>query len=170
MHKNLRKNTMKKYNNKSGFTLIEIIVVLIIVGVLAAIALPNLFSNIAKGKGGQALVSLDNAKTMMESYYTLHSGQTPASADMGPAGAPTSAAISGVTFTLSIPAAANGQNATSGNVVAAPTGNVTASSLAYSVEACDGGAGLGNCLVLNRASTGAWTCSSPTGAPYAGLC
>ena len=45
----------KLRNNKSGFTLLEIIVVLIIVGVLAALAIPKLFGAIKRNEAQEAL-------------------------------------------------------------------------------------------------------------------
>jgi len=62
----LYKGIVKSFNNKSGFTLIEIIIVLIIVGVLAAVALPNLYSNIARSKAAEAIASFGSMKAQME--------------------------------------------------------------------------------------------------------
>jgi prepilin-type N-terminal cleavage/methylation domain-containing protein len=63
---------VKNLNNKRGFTLIEIIVVLIIVGVLASIALPNLFSNVTKSKGAEALAAMSAYKSLTEGCVQSH--------------------------------------------------------------------------------------------------
>jgi prepilin-type N-terminal cleavage/methylation domain-containing protein len=47
-----------KLNNKSGFTLLEIIIVIIIIGVLASLALPKLFKTVEYSRSSEALSNL----------------------------------------------------------------------------------------------------------------
>ena len=57
------KLTLKR---KKGFTLLEIIIVVIIVGVLASLALPRLFSTVEYSRSTEALASIGSIRGSME--------------------------------------------------------------------------------------------------------
>ncbi len=97
---------MKKFNNKSGFTLIEIIVVLIIVGILAAIALPNMFSNINKSKAEEALATISSFRPTPEACIGANIATSNVKCSVANLGSPT--ATTNFTYVYTGPAAANG--------------------------------------------------------------
>lgn len=51
---------------KSGFTLLEILIILIIVGVLAGIAMPQLFKNVESARSSEAMESIGVIKRSIE--------------------------------------------------------------------------------------------------------
>ncbi len=65
---------MKLKQNKSGFTLLEIIIVIIIVGVLASLALPRFFATVEFSKSTEALNALSVLRQSMERCYLAASG------------------------------------------------------------------------------------------------
>jgi type IV pilus assembly protein PilE len=57
----------------SAYTLTEILVVLIIIGILILLALPNLLPLITKAKSTEAKVQLEHLQTLQKNYYYEHS-------------------------------------------------------------------------------------------------
>lgn len=56
-----------------AFTLMELLIVLIIVGILVLLALPNLMPLISKAKSTEAQLQLEHIHTLEKSYFYLHS-------------------------------------------------------------------------------------------------
>ncbi|AWB69718.1 pilin [Vibrio cholerae] len=76
---------MKAYKNKlqKGFTLIELMIVVAIIGVLAAIAVPQYQKYVAKSEAAAALASITGHRTNVETYV-LENGSFPAIEDLAP--------------------------------------------------------------------------------------
>ncbi len=74
---NCEKIKMKIFNPKlRAFTLTEILVVLIIIGILILLALPNLLPLVTKAKTTEAKIQLEHLYTLEKSYYFENSKYT----------------------------------------------------------------------------------------------
>ena len=62
-------NWLKKHRNQKGFTLIELMIVIAIIGILAAIAIPQFASYRAKSFNSASVSDVRNARTDLEAYY-----------------------------------------------------------------------------------------------------
>ena len=58
--------------NKKGFTFVEILIVVLVLSVLAAIAIPMFQSYRTKAYNSAALSDLKNVRTVLETYYAEH--------------------------------------------------------------------------------------------------
>ncbi|MDO8602954.1 MAG: prepilin-type N-terminal cleavage/methylation domain-containing protein [Candidatus Omnitrophota bacterium] len=55
--------------NKKGFTLVEVLIVVIIIGILSAIGIPQFAASIEKAKGGEARAGLGHIQTGEKVYF-----------------------------------------------------------------------------------------------------
>jgi type IV pilus assembly protein PilA len=66
----LKETVMKKMlKNKKGFTLIELMIVVAIIGILAAIAIPNFMNYQCKARQSEAKSNLGAIRTAQEVYF-----------------------------------------------------------------------------------------------------
>lgn len=64
---------IKLHKKLKAFTLMELLIVLIIIGILVLLALPNLMPLISKAKSTEAQLQLEHVYTLEKSYFYMHS-------------------------------------------------------------------------------------------------
>ncbi|MEX2595336.1 MAG: type II secretion system protein [Salibacteraceae bacterium] len=76
---------MKRTLNKSfkAFSLTELLVVLVIMGILVLIALPNFLPKIAEAKAQEAKLQLNHLYTLQRSYFFVHSKYSDSFEELG---------------------------------------------------------------------------------------
>jgi general secretion pathway protein G len=67
----------RRLSSRSGFTLVELLIVVVILGVLAAIAIPQFSSSSDDAKISALDMDLSHLRTAIELYYHQHNGVYP---------------------------------------------------------------------------------------------
>jgi len=74
---------MKKRTRLQAFTLTELLVVLVIIGILVLIAYPNLMPLISNAKSTEAKLQLEHVYNLEKSYFYMNSKYSPSLDEIG---------------------------------------------------------------------------------------
>jgi len=109
-------------NSQKGFTLIELMIVVAIMGILAAIAVPAYQDYVVRARVSEGLSLAEGAKTAVSEYYSINAAFPSTSSGNTNVGLPTSTSITGnnvksvavsgskITITYAANAAITGKN------------------------------------------------------------
>ncbi len=145
-HEKEERMKSNKQKKQQGFTLIELMIVVAVIGVLAAIAMPQYQKYVAKSEVASVLATLTGTKTNVEAF-TVENGQFP----------------DGST-TDETPAALGVPSMPLGTVGFTATGKLDGGKIDFTFTSVASGASslvAGKNITLTRTeTTGAWGCSS----------
>ncbi|WP_170231096.1 pilin [Psychrobacter frigidicola] len=143
-------------NTQKGFTLIELMIVVAIIGILAAIAIPQYQNYIAKSQVSRAMGETSSVKTSVETC--LNEGKTAVgTCALGI----TKSNIQATTVAGKAPKAADGTNdevLSETTAIVATFADSAAATLKTSPK---------NTITWTRDANGAWTCTTKVDAKYA---
>lgn len=138
--------SINQIKNAKGFTLIELLIVVAIIGILAAIAIPQYQTYVAKADVASAVQTLTATKSPIESYV-LTEGTFPANTD-------TVKAIVGI----NVPS--------NGTITLTPATTGGAGTIAFGFT--NGGPDVtGKTVTLTRTATGSWSCATTASNDFA---
>lgn len=145
--------------HKQGFTLIELMIVVAIIGILAAIALPAYQAYVAKSQASRVMAEASMLRSPVENC--LNEGKLTIGTGFGECnvGAVASTLIDGASQTGDVLAAGTGVAQVVLNAAGASTITATFSSSAIPIFVAE-------TLVWSRSTEGAWTCTTTIRASY----
>lgn len=122
-------------NNLRGFTLIEIMIVVSIVAILAAIAVPSYQEQVRKSRRSDATAALTAAASLQERWYFQFNGYTDSVDDIG--GASGSLVSSEDFYTVAVSNNAGEGNCVGGGAIRFNCFTLTATPVAGTTQASD---------------------------------